>query len=64
MDYGYSTEADEQGVYHVLYKCTQAKAMEKKFRIREKPPASQGRKPCKDCLEIIREWLAEAKTQT
>ncbi len=63
MDFCYATEPSDQDVYHVLYKCDGAKAIKKENRVRAKPPLSQGRKPCKDCLGIIGSWLAEANAQ-
>lgn len=63
MDYCYTTEPGNEDVYHVLYKCGGAKAIKKENRVKARPPDSQARKPCKDCLGIIGSWLAEANAE-
>jgi hypothetical protein len=64
MDYCYTTKPGKGEIYHILYRCAGARAIKKKDRVRAKPPVSEGRKPCKECLDIIGAWLAEAKTQS
>jgi hypothetical protein len=59
MDFCYTTESEDPSIYHVLFLCPEATKIEAKHRQYGRPPAEEGRGPCRVCLDTIDAWLSE-----
>lgn len=67
MDFNYTTDQkDRDNVYHVLYRCPDAKDIQDENHEYRKPPKDENRRPCLTCLTCLNEiskWLGVASKE-
>jgi hypothetical protein len=59
MDFNYTTEPEDDPVYHVLFMCPEAQTIQDKHHKYGMPPLTDRRRPCQVCLDTVGSWLRQ-----